>query len=302
MPKSSPAPSRFDQRNFDKVETWVFDLDNTLYASTTNLFHQIDVRMTRYIAQLLGLSAEDAFALVEAQFGKWQAPATPLAVPASSTPPPVRARVVIVDKPEAGRTAVIVGRVAIARNDPSYVEGVVMTSVLSGYSGRLNQEVRVKRGLSYGAGAQLLARREPGMILASTLVDHTRVAEATTVMLDVLAGLAAEPPDESEMVTRKATVSGGFSRSIETIDGVASVLGELALYGVPLADLNLFLPHVEAVSPADVQAFAKKNLGDPFIVLVGDAKKFADAIAATHADVTSIAADRLDLNAPGATR
>ena len=60
MPASRPALTRADLAH---VEGWVFDLDNTLYASTTNLFHQIDVRMKTYIAKLLGISAEDAFAL-----------------------------------------------------------------------------------------------------------------------------------------------------------------------------------------------------------------------------------------------
>jgi putative hydrolase of the HAD superfamily len=40
-----------------RVNTWVFDLDNTLYPATSNLFHQIDRRMGQYIAGLLGLDA-----------------------------------------------------------------------------------------------------------------------------------------------------------------------------------------------------------------------------------------------------
>ena len=159
----------------------------------------------------------------------------------------------IVDKPDAGRTAIVVGRVGVARRAPDYAAGVVATAVLSGYSGRLNQEVRVKRGLSYGAGAQLIARREPGLFLASTLVDHTKVGEAVAVILDTLRGLATTAPEPAELVTRKATISGGFSRSVETIDGITGVLGELALYDVPLTELGEYLPEIEAVDPAQVR-------------------------------------------------
>jgi zinc protease len=204
---------------------------------------------------------------------------------------------VILDKPDAGRTAITIGRIGIARRAPEYVAGVVATAVLSGYSGRLNQEVRVKRGLSYGAGAQLLARRSPGMVLASTLVDHARVAEATEVVLATLGGLAAEAPPESELVTRKATVTGSFSRSIETIDGIAGVLGELALYGVPLDDLGAYVPRVEAIGPDDVRAFVATYVAcDPFVVLVGDARRFVDAIRRAHDDVTVVPAAQLDLS------
>lgn len=45
---------------FGHVNTWVFDLDNTLYPRRSNLFSQIDVKMTSYVAQLLGLSREAA--------------------------------------------------------------------------------------------------------------------------------------------------------------------------------------------------------------------------------------------------
>ncbi len=45
---------------FAHVTDWVFDLDNTLYPRHCDLFGQIDVRMTAYVARLTGLSREDA--------------------------------------------------------------------------------------------------------------------------------------------------------------------------------------------------------------------------------------------------
>jgi putative hydrolase of the HAD superfamily len=46
--------------DFGHVTTWVFDLDNTLYPHHSNLFSQIDVKMTSYVAQLLGLPRDEA--------------------------------------------------------------------------------------------------------------------------------------------------------------------------------------------------------------------------------------------------
>ena len=48
---------------FAHVRDWVFDLDNTLYPHHTNLFAQIDQRMTTYVSELLALSREEARAL-----------------------------------------------------------------------------------------------------------------------------------------------------------------------------------------------------------------------------------------------
>jgi len=42
------------------IDTWIFDLDNTLYPASASLFPQIDVRMGRYIERLLGVDAVEA--------------------------------------------------------------------------------------------------------------------------------------------------------------------------------------------------------------------------------------------------
>ncbi len=47
-------------RSFGHVDTWVFDLDNTLYPSECNLFAQVDRRMGEFIARFLGVSFEHA--------------------------------------------------------------------------------------------------------------------------------------------------------------------------------------------------------------------------------------------------
>lgn len=44
----------------DQVDCWLFDMDNTLYPSSANLFRQIDVRMRAYVGRLLGLPEDEA--------------------------------------------------------------------------------------------------------------------------------------------------------------------------------------------------------------------------------------------------
>ena len=45
---------------FEKINTWVFDLDNTLYPRHCDLFSQIDVLMTGYVSELTGLDRVNA--------------------------------------------------------------------------------------------------------------------------------------------------------------------------------------------------------------------------------------------------
>jgi putative hydrolase of the HAD superfamily len=54
--KSGPAT-----RGFDAVETWVFDLDNTLYPHHLNLWQQVDERIRDFIVQFLRVTKEEAF-------------------------------------------------------------------------------------------------------------------------------------------------------------------------------------------------------------------------------------------------
>ncbi|MEM8552185.1 MAG: pyrimidine 5'-nucleotidase [Pseudomonadota bacterium] len=66
MSHSSPLPSESVTANprdlsaFDHVHTWIFDLDNTLYPSHTDLFAQVDEKMGDYVAKLLDLEREAA--------------------------------------------------------------------------------------------------------------------------------------------------------------------------------------------------------------------------------------------------
>ncbi|HEY8194841.1 MAG TPA: pyrimidine 5'-nucleotidase [Hyphomicrobium sp.] len=60
------------RRGFDHVDTWIFDLDNTLYPASCNLFAQVDQRMSEFIAKTLGVPREHARHLQKAyyrQFG-----------------------------------------------------------------------------------------------------------------------------------------------------------------------------------------------------------------------------------------
>nr|WP_183189252.1 pyrimidine 5'-nucleotidase [Ancylobacter tetraedralis] len=65
------SPAKASPVAFAHVDTWVFDLDNTLYPPGLDLWRQIDMRMRSYIAEYLGLSLDDAFALQKSYYRKY---------------------------------------------------------------------------------------------------------------------------------------------------------------------------------------------------------------------------------------
>ena len=257
------------------------------------------------------IKAADAFGLAEKFFGDWATSATALSIesgvptkPSAATgtgaagPAQAGKRIVVVDMPGAGQAAVVFARRGIARTDPEYFSGIVANSVLSGYSGRLNQEIRIKRGLSYGARASLDVRRDVGTFVASAQTKNQSGAEVASLLVGELTRLSSEPVGDTELTPRKAVLIGGFGRTLETTEGIVGQIASLALYGLNLAEINNYVSNVQAVTAPQIQKFAGSRLGvaDSNIVIVGDAKEFVEALRKQFPNVEVIKREELDLN------
>jgi len=258
-------------------------------------FHRSHYVPSRSLLVIGGdLDPEEAFALASDVFGGWDDPKD--VAPDIREVAPPKPRFVVVDQPAAGRTAIVTANPAARRHADDYYAGVVATAILSGYSGRLNQEVRIKRGLSYGAGAQLIARRAAGLFTAATLVDHRKAAEATEVVCATLRGLLESPPPPGELATRKTNVLGNFARSVETIEGLISAFGEYALYDVGLDEIKRFEGTIGAIGAPAVVEFARRYVAvEPSIALVGHAVDFIEDLARFDRPIERIPFEAVDL-------
>jgi zinc protease len=248
------------------------------------------------------IKAEDAFRLAEKSFGDWAKPSTALpsvaGVNVTAGTANGKQRVVVVDMPGAGQAAVVFTRRGIARTDPEFFSGIVANSVLSGYSGRLNQEIRIKRGLSYGARSSLDVRRDAGPFVASAQTKNQSGAEVASLLVGELTRLSSEPVGDTELTPRKAVLIGGFGRTLETTEGIVGQIASLALYGLNLDEINNYVSNVQAVTAPQVQKFAGSRLGvsDSNIVIVGDAKDFIEPLRKQFPNVEVIKREELDLN------
>jgi zinc protease len=246
------------------------------------------------------ITAKDGFALATKYFGDWQKPSTPMpAISAAMTGEPSKTgRIVVIDKPDAGQAAVFLARTGINRKDPDYFSGIVTNSVLSGYSGRLNQEIRIKRGLSYGAGSSLDARRDVGPFVASAQTKNESGAQVAELLLGEIGRLSSAPPADLELTPRKAVLIGNFSRNLETVNGLVSQVASLALHGLSLDEINRYINNVQAINTADVQKFAGTRLDAKTsnIIIVGNAKLFLPELEKKYPNVEVIPVTELDLN------
>ncbi len=263
-------------------------------------YHQRWYRPDNAILVLGGdIRAVSAFALAQRYFGDWKKPTTPLPVlPAPKPPATAGPRVVVVDKADAGQAAVLVARTGIERTNPDYYQGLVANSVLSGYSGRLNQEIRIKRGLSYGAGSQLDTRRNVGPFVASAQTKNQSAGQVVDLLLGEVGRLASAPVPDIELNPRKAVVVGNFARNLETNAGLVAQVASLAVYGINFAEINRYIGNVQSISASDVQGFASSHLAakTTSVVVVGNAKEFLPELRQKYPQVEVIPMAELDLN------
>jgi zinc protease len=209
-------------------------------------------------------------------------------------------RTIVVDLPETGQASVSMGLRGVARTDADYFPLLVANNVLGGgYSARLNYEIRIRRGLSYGARSTLQARMAPGPIIASAQTRNDAAVQVYQLMRAEIDRIGDTATPESELTARKAVLIGGFGRTVETTAGLAGQISTLALYGLPPERLNTYVADVSAVTPAQAQAAAARYF-DPDradVVVVGDAQVFYSGLRRVRPDAERIPASELNLDA-----
>ena len=263
--------------------------------------HELYYRPDNAILVIGGdIKASDAFALAQKYFGDWVKP-TPTFRPfvfGTRVSDATNRRVVVIDKPDAEQAAVFLARTAISRADGDYYKGIVANSVLNGYSGRLNQEIRIKRGLSYGAGSALDARRSVGPFVASAQTKNQSASQVVDLLIGEVERLGSTPVSEAELQPRKAVLTGTFARDLEEVTGLVGRVAALALQDLSLDEINHYINHVQSVTAADVLKFAGTQLDikGANVIVVGNAKEFLAELQKKFSVVEVIPIAELDLN------
>ncbi len=247
-----------------------------------------------------GMNAEDGFAFAERTLGDWQNPSSErptVAVRAGDAPVP---RLIVVDLPGAGQAAIAVGIRGPSRSDPDFYPLAVANAVLGGgQSGYLFQEVRAKRGLSYGANSSLSSRAEGGLVSATTQTKNESALEVVDLVLAQMDRVRTETIAEQGLTDRETYLTGGFSRNIETTGGLGNFLADAVTIGLPLDESERYGDRIRATTPQSMQAAAARLSADQaYVVVVGDSRIFIDAMRVAHPDLVLIPATDLDLLSP----
>jgi zinc protease len=237
------------------------------------------------------------FALAEQTFGGW-AKRTRVVPKAKIDDLASRGRTIVIDLPSSAEATVTIASRSIGRSDPSLFAVEVANRVLGGgYSSRLNDEVRVKRGLAYAAQSSVDEWAGAGMLVATAQTQNASTSQVAALMLGQVRALGVTPPTAGELTAREADLVGEYARATETSVGAASILARSAIYGGPESDFAQYASGIKAVTATGVEAAAKR-LVDPSnvdVIIVGDAKAFLPSIKRQFSNVEVISANDANL-------
>jgi zinc protease len=263
-------------------------------------FHRTHFAPNNAILAIVGdVTAADAFAAARRVFGDWERRDIPGGT-ATDPPNPTR-RVVVVNKPDAVQTEIRVGHLGIARSHPDYMAVNLAIRILGGEgSNRLHQVLRTRRGLTYGAEAELNTMKTGGDFVAITNTRSSATAEVLGLIVDEFWRLQRERVNDRELADAKAYLSGSFPLTIETPNAIAMQILNVLFYGLPVSELQNFRARVNAVTPDDIQRAARIYLKPDrlAVVLVGNAAAFgSDLRGVGFGAFETVDIDNLDLNA-----
>jgi zinc protease len=180
--------------------------------------------------------------------------------------------------------SVYFGLPGIMRQDPDFIPGYVANYVLGGggFSSRLMDEVRVKRGLTYGISTSLTSYNKASVMVGSVATRADAVRQTVQVVKDTLAEFAAGGPTQQELDDAKTYLTGSFPLAFASNSGTAAQLGTFQRQNLDIGYVARRNSLIQAVTLADVKRVAKR-LYDPARLTVVIAGSPAESRGAAQA-------------------
>lgn len=160
------------------------------------------------------------------------------------------------------QSVVVFGQEGIRRDDADFFAAFVLNHILGGqgFASRLMEEVREKRGLTYGIGTYLAPMDLAETWQGSFASANEKVAEAIGVVRTEWARIAAEGVSEAELQAAKTYLTGSYPLRFDGNGPIADILVGMQLDGLPVDYLVNRNSYVEAVTAEDIKRVAGRLL------------------------------------------
>ena len=161
---------------------------------------------------------------------------------------------------DSAQAHVLVGQPGIKRSSPDYFALLVGNHILGGggFTARLTEEVREKRGLTYGIYSSFAPGLHAGAVTISLQTRPDQAQQALDILRAELQRFVADGPTEKELQAAKDNLIGGFALRIDTNRKLLDNVANIAWNDLPLDYLATWTAQVQRITTSDIrQAFAR---------------------------------------------
>jgi zinc protease len=171
---------------------------------------------------------------------------------------------------DSAQAHVLIGQPGYKRNDPEFFALRVGNHILGGggFTSRLMEQVREKRGLSYGVYSYFAPGLHAGPFAIGLQTRPDQADQALTVARQVLREFVADGPTEAELQAAQDNLLGGFALRIDSNRKLLDNVANIAFNGLPLDYLDHWTERVQAVTPADIHTAFQRVLQPERMVTV----------------------------------
>jgi zinc protease len=244
----------------------------TTLAEVKRLYASFSPRESALIA-VGGAPADEVLRALDNAFASWQPKRVKVAPPIQGAVPAERPRLVMVDFPGKPQAVVVVGQPSVPRSSPDRIALEAFNVVLGGsFTSRLEQNLREAHGYTYGAGSRFAFGRGPGPWAARSSVKTDVTGAALSEMLKEIDGAVSAPVAPAELEKARALLAYDLVETLSHADALAREVTDMFIEGTPPDELQTFVPRLQALTPASVQAATARALQprSMTIVIAGD--------------------------------
>ncbi len=234
-------------------------------------FHARTLQACRARVAIVGaVDRAQAQALAATLLARLPAPAACAPLPAVPEVQPLAAPVQQNIPFASAQAHVLIGQPGFRRSDPDFLTLLVGNHILGGggFTSRLTNEVREKRGLSYSVYSGFSPGLNAGAFAVALQTRPDQAAEAVRVAREVVARFVAEGPTAAELRAAKDNLIGGFALRIDSNKKLLGNVVNIATNGLPLDYLEHWTQRVEAITAADIRAAMQRKLQPERMVTV----------------------------------
>ena len=180
----------------------------------------------------------------------------------------------LIVRKEIPQSVVLWGLAGIKRDDPDYFAAVLLNHVLGGggFSSRLYDEIREKRGLAYSVYSSIYPMQKAGLFLGGVGTANERVAESLAIVREQIEDIAENGITAEELEAAKTYVTGSFPLRLNSNTRIANTLIGLQIFDLGIDYLERRSDIIHLVTLKDVRRMAERlfRADEMLTIIVGD--------------------------------